>query len=96
MLVAVMAVGLGSLKAQSMQGSAAADSGVIFSAPGFEDTMRCNSVPANETPTQITQEERKKLRPRRACRIRRHARNPQEMNPQATLPVSEFSTQEVS
>ena len=26
----------------------------IFSAPGFEDTMRCNSVPANESPTQIT------------------------------------------
>jgi quercetin dioxygenase-like cupin family protein len=26
----------------------------IFSAPGFEDTMRCNSVPAGETPTQIT------------------------------------------
>jgi quercetin dioxygenase-like cupin family protein len=26
----------------------------IFSAPGFEDTMRCNSVPANEKPTQIT------------------------------------------
>jgi len=26
----------------------------IFSAPGFEDTMRCNSVPADETPTQIT------------------------------------------
>jgi quercetin dioxygenase-like cupin family protein len=30
----------------------------IFSAPGFEDTMRCNSVPANETPTQITPEQR--------------------------------------
>jgi len=29
----------------------------IFSAPGFEDTMRCNSVPAGETPTQITPEE---------------------------------------
>jgi len=26
----------------------------IFSAPGFDDTMRCNSVPAGETPTQIT------------------------------------------
>ena len=26
----------------------------VFSAPGFEDTMRCNSVPAGETPTQIT------------------------------------------
>jgi quercetin dioxygenase-like cupin family protein len=26
----------------------------IFSAPGFEDTMRCNSVPAGETPTPIT------------------------------------------
>ena len=31
----------------------------IFSAPGFEDTMRCNSVPAGETPTQITPEEHK-------------------------------------
>lgn len=30
----------------------------IFSAPGFEDTMRCNSVPANEKPTPITLEER--------------------------------------
>jgi quercetin dioxygenase-like cupin family protein len=29
----------------------------IFSAPGFEDTMRCNSVPAGETPTPITPEE---------------------------------------
>jgi quercetin dioxygenase-like cupin family protein len=28
----------------------------IFSAPGFEDTMRCNSVPAGETPTPITPE----------------------------------------
>jgi quercetin dioxygenase-like cupin family protein len=26
----------------------------VFSAPRFEDTMRCNSVPAGETPTQIT------------------------------------------
>jgi quercetin dioxygenase-like cupin family protein len=31
----------------------------IFSAPGFEDTMRCNSVPAGETPTPITPEEQK-------------------------------------
>jgi len=31
----------------------------IFSAPGFEDTMRCNSVPAGETPTVITPEEQK-------------------------------------
>jgi quercetin dioxygenase-like cupin family protein len=29
----------------------------IFSAPGFEETMRCNSVPAGETPTQITPEQ---------------------------------------
>ena len=29
----------------------------IFSAPGFEDTMRCNSVPAGEAPTQITPEQ---------------------------------------
>lgn len=29
----------------------------IFSEPGFEDTMRCNSVPAGETPTQITPEQ---------------------------------------
>jgi len=31
----------------------------IFSAPGFEDTMRCNSVPAGEKPTQITPEQQK-------------------------------------
>lgn len=31
----------------------------IFSAPGFEDTMRCNSVPAGETPTRITPEQQK-------------------------------------
>src|SRR5512141_769733 len=31
----------------------------IFSAPGFEDTMRCNSVPAGETPTQITPAQQK-------------------------------------
>ena len=31
----------------------------IFSAPGFEDTMRCNSVPAGEPPTQITPEQQK-------------------------------------
>ena len=31
----------------------------IFSAPGFEDTMRCNSVAAGETPTQITPEQQK-------------------------------------
>jgi quercetin dioxygenase-like cupin family protein len=29
----------------------------IFSAPGFEETMRCNSVAAGETPTPITPEE---------------------------------------
>jgi quercetin dioxygenase-like cupin family protein len=31
----------------------------IFSAPGFEDTMRCNSVPAGETPTQITPDQQR-------------------------------------
>jgi quercetin dioxygenase-like cupin family protein len=31
----------------------------IFSAPGFEETMRCNSVPAGEKPTQITPLEQK-------------------------------------
>ncbi len=31
----------------------------IFSAPGFEDTMRCASVAANEKPTPMTREERK-------------------------------------
>ena len=31
----------------------------IFSAPGFDDTMRCNSVPAGETPTQITPEQQR-------------------------------------
>ena len=30
----------------------------IFSAPGFEDTMRCNSVAAGETPTAITPKQR--------------------------------------
>ena len=29
----------------------------IFSAPGFEDTMRCNSVPASEPTTTITPEQ---------------------------------------
>lgn len=31
----------------------------VFSAPGFEDTMRCNSVPAGEKPTPITPEQQK-------------------------------------
>jgi quercetin dioxygenase-like cupin family protein len=31
----------------------------VFSAPGFEDTMRCNSVPAGDTPTPITPEQQK-------------------------------------
>lgn len=31
----------------------------VFSAPGFEETMRCNSVPANENPTPLTPEQRK-------------------------------------
>jgi quercetin dioxygenase-like cupin family protein len=31
----------------------------VFSAPGFEDTMRCNSVPAGETPTQITPDQQR-------------------------------------
>ena len=31
----------------------------VFSAPGFEETMRCNSVPADETPTPITPEQQK-------------------------------------
>jgi len=31
----------------------------VFSAPGFEDTMRCNSVAAGETPTPITPEQQK-------------------------------------
>jgi quercetin dioxygenase-like cupin family protein len=42
----------------------------IFSAPGFEDTMRCNSVPAGEKPTPITPEEQNGLRPPGACRKR--------------------------
>jgi quercetin dioxygenase-like cupin family protein len=41
----------------------------IFSAPGFEDTMRCNSVPAGETPTQITPEQQ------RDCSHLGHAEN---------------------
>jgi quercetin dioxygenase-like cupin family protein len=31
----------------------------IFSAPGFEETMRCNSVPAGETPTLLTPEQKR-------------------------------------
>ena len=31
----------------------------VFSAPGFEDIMRCNSVPAGEAPTQITPEQQR-------------------------------------
>jgi len=31
----------------------------VFSAPGFEETMRCNSVPAGQTPTPITPEQQK-------------------------------------
>ncbi|AMY08311.1 Thermophilic glucose-6-phosphate isomerase [Luteitalea pratensis] len=31
----------------------------VFSAPGFEETMRCNSVPAGETPTPITPAQQK-------------------------------------
>ena len=41
----------------------------IFSAPGFEDTMRCNSVPAGETPTEITPEQQ------RECAHLGHAEN---------------------
>jgi quercetin dioxygenase-like cupin family protein len=41
----------------------------IFSAPGFEDTMRCNSVPAGETATQITPEQQA------ACAHLGHAEN---------------------
>jgi quercetin dioxygenase-like cupin family protein len=41
----------------------------IFSAPGFEVTMRCNSVPAGETPTQITPEQQ------RDCAHLGHAEN---------------------
>jgi quercetin dioxygenase-like cupin family protein len=39
----------------------------VFSAPGFEETMRCNSVPAGETPTEITPEQQ------RECAHRGHA-----------------------
>ena len=31
----------------------------IFSAPGFEDAMRCNSAPGGETPTEITGEQQR-------------------------------------
>src|SRR5580765_3752069 len=31
----------------------------VFSEPGFDETMRCNSVPAGETPTPITPEQQK-------------------------------------
>ena len=32
----------------------------VFSAPGFEDTMRCNSVPTGETPTERSRQSNKK------------------------------------
>ena len=41
----------------------------VFSAPGFEDTMRCNSVPAGEAPTPITPEQQ------RECAHLGHAEN---------------------
>jgi quercetin dioxygenase-like cupin family protein len=41
----------------------------VFSAPGFEDTMRCNSVPAGEAPTEITPEQQ------RECAHLGHAEN---------------------
>jgi quercetin dioxygenase-like cupin family protein len=41
----------------------------IFSAPGFEETMRCNSVAAGETPTPITPEQQ------RECAHLGHAEN---------------------
>jgi quercetin dioxygenase-like cupin family protein len=47
----------------------------IFSAPGFEDTMRCNSVPAGETPTQITPEQQ------RDCAHLGHAENASRQEP---------------
>lgn len=47
----------------------------IFSAPGFEDTMRCNSVPASETPTQITPEQQ------RECAHLGHAENARPQEP---------------
>ena len=47
----------------------------IFSAPGFEDTMRCNSVPAGETPTQITPEQQ------RECAHLGHAENASRQEP---------------
>ncbi len=31
----------------------------VFSAPGFENHLRCESVPANEKPTPMTPEEQK-------------------------------------
>jgi len=47
----------------------------IFSAPGFEDTMRCNSVPAGETPTKITPEQQ------RECAHLGHAESPRRQEP---------------
>ena len=41
----------------------------VFSAPGFDDTMRCNSVPAGETPTPITPDQQ------RECAHLGHAEN---------------------
>jgi mannose-6-phosphate isomerase-like protein (cupin superfamily) len=47
----------------------------IFSAPGFEDTMRCNSVPAGETPTPITPEQQTQ------CAHLGHAENARRQEP---------------
>ena len=52
----------------------------IFSAPGFEDTMRCNSVPAGETPTQITPEQQKE------CAHLGHAENASRDRPKNAQP----------
>lgn len=41
-------------------GSQTASIAAVFSAPGFEDHLRCESVPANEKPTTISQAEENK------------------------------------
>jgi len=48
----------------------------VFSALGFEDTIRRNSVSAGETPTQITPEHQESLRTHGALRECGRARQP--------------------
>jgi hypothetical protein len=50
----------------------------VFSAPGFENYMRCDSVLANEKVIPLSLGEQKGCA-RRACRLQRPRREPQEV-----------------